>query len=76
MHFKLIIVLIEDSKTEGRKIIQNAQGEALKIEEDINRLHGQRAQLRAALLATLEMHRRLLEPSPDPGKSPAGSDEG
>jgi len=69
-------LIVEDSKTEGRKIIQNAQGEALKIEEDINRLHGQRAQLRAALLATLEMHRRLLEPSPDPGKSPAGSDEG
>jgi len=69
-------LIIEDGKTEGRKIIQNAKAEALKIAEEINRLQNQKAQFRAALLATIEMHQRPLEsPPPDPDKSPAGPDE-
>ncbi len=65
-------LIIEDSKTEGRKIIQNAQAEALKIEEEINHLQRQKAQFRAALLAAIEMHHRMLESSPEPDKAPPG----
>jgi cell division initiation protein len=68
-------LIVEDSKTEGRKIVQNAQAEALKIEEEIGRLKRQKAQFRAALLATIEMHQRLLEPNEGPGKAPPPPEE-
>ncbi len=68
-------LIIEDSKTEGRKIVQNAQAEALKIEEEIGQLKRQKAQFRAALLSTIEMHQRLLDPSPDPIKAPPVPEE-
>jgi len=61
-------LVIEDAKTEGRKIVQHAQAEALKIEEEINHLKRQKAQFEAALMATLEMHRKLLESSQERGK--------
>lgn len=67
-------LIIEDGKTEGRKIIQNAQAEALRIEEEINRLKGQKAQFLASLSATIAMHQRLLDSSPEPEKPPAGSE--
>jgi cell division initiation protein len=62
-------LIIENGKTEGRKMVQNAQAEALKIEEEINHLQRQKVQFRAALLATIEMHHRILESPPDSGKS-------
>ena len=68
-------LIIEDGKTEGRKIVQNAQAEALKIEEEINQLQRQKAQFRAALLATIEMHHRMLEFPPDPDKALPGPEE-
>jgi cell division septum initiation protein DivIVA len=68
-------LIIEDGKIEGRKIFQNAQAEALKIEGEINHLQRQKAQFRAALLATIEMHHRILESSPDPGKALPGPGE-
>ena len=68
-------LIIEDARTESRKIVQNAQAEALKIEEEINHLQRQKTQLRAELLATIEMHHRILESSPEPGKALPGSEE-
>jgi cell division initiation protein len=68
-------LIIEDGKIEGRKIVQNAQAEALKIEGEINHLQRQKAQFRAARLATIEMHHRILESSPDPGKALPGPGE-
>jgi cell division initiation protein len=68
-------LIIEDGKIEGRKIFQNAQAEALKIEGEINHLQRQKAQFRAALLATIEMHHRILESSLDPGKALPGPGE-
>ena len=68
-------LIIEDAKTEGRKMLQNAQAEALKIEEEINHLQRQKTQLRAELLATIEMHQRILESPPEPGKAVLSSEE-
>lgn len=69
-------LVIEEAKTEGRKILQQAQTEALKIEEEINQLTRQKAQFEAALMATLEMHRKLLESSQErEKKSPPAQDQ-
>ena len=61
-------LIVEEAKTEGRKFLQNARAEALKIEEEINHLQRQKTQLRAELLATIEMHHRILESPPERGK--------
>lgn len=61
-------LIIEDAKTEARKIVQHGQAEALKVEEEINALKRQRGQFEATLIATLEMHRKLLESNLDRGK--------
>jgi len=68
-------LIIADGKTEGRKIVQNAQAEALRLEAEINQLQRQKTQFRAALLATIEMHHRILESAPDPGKALPGPEE-
>lgn len=67
-------LILEDSRTEGRKIIQNAQAEAVRLEEEINQLRRQKTELRAALLGTIEMYRRLLEPSGETGRAPDPSE--
>ncbi len=61
-------LVIEDAKTEGRKIIQRAQAEVLKFEEEISHLKRQKAQFETALKATIEMHRNLLESSQEKEK--------
>jgi len=68
-------LIIEEAKTESRKLLQNAQAEALKIEEEINHLQRQKTQLRAELLGTIEMHRRILDSPPEPEKVRSGSEE-
>jgi len=68
-------LIIADSKIEARKFVQNAQSEALKIEEEINQLQRQKTQFRAALLSTIEMHHRILESPADPGKVQLGPEE-
>ncbi len=54
-------LIIEEAKARARKIIENAQAQALQIEADIVNLKKLRSQLEASLRATLEMHLRLLE---------------
>jgi len=68
-------LIIEDAKTEARKIVQHGQAEALKVEEEINALKRQRGQFEATLVATLEMHRKLLETNQDRGKEPPLAEE-
>ncbi len=54
-------LIIEEAKAQARKIIENAQTQALKIEADIVNLKKLRSQLETSLRATLDMHLRLLE---------------
>jgi cell division initiation protein len=68
-------LIIEDAKTEARKIVQHGQAEALKVEEEINALKRQRGQFEATLVATLEMHRKLLETNQDRAKEPPPAEE-
>lgn len=68
-------LILEEAKAQGRRIVENAQGEALKIEGEINQLKRQRAQFEASLRATFEMHRQLLEVSREETREPAAREE-
>jgi cell division initiation protein len=54
-------LIVEEAKQTAQKIVDNAQGQALKIEGEINQLKRQREEFEASLQATIEMHRKLLE---------------
>ncbi len=54
-------LIIEEAKLNARKIVESSRAQALQIETEINQLKRQQGQFAAALKATIEMHRRLLE---------------
>ena len=54
-------LIIEEAKLNARKIVESSRAQALQIETEINQLKRQQGQFVAALKATIEMHRRLLE---------------
>jgi cell division initiation protein len=54
-------LIIEEAKLNARKIVESGRAQALEIEAKINQLKLQQGQFEAALKATIEMHRRLLE---------------
>jgi cell division initiation protein len=57
-------LIIEEAKGNARKILQAAQGQAVKIETEITQLQRQRAEFEASLKSILEMHLSLLENHP------------
>jgi cell division initiation protein len=73
-------LIIEEVKANARKIIDSAQAEAMRIDEEINRLKRQRAQFESTLRAAIEMHRKILETSvenngePPPPEKEEGKD--
>ncbi len=54
-------LMVQEARDQARRIIENAQSEALQIDGEIQQLKKQRAQFEASLRATIEMHWRLLE---------------
>jgi cell division initiation protein len=54
-------LMIQEARDQARRIIENAQSEAIQIDGEIQQLKKQRAQFEASLRATIEMHWRLLE---------------
>jgi cell division initiation protein len=57
-------LIIEEAKGNARKIVNDAQAQALQIEEEINHLKRLKAQCESSLKATIEMYRQLLESPP------------
>ncbi len=53
-------LILDEAKVNARKIIDNAQTQAIQIEGEISQLRKQRAQFESSLRATVEMYWRML----------------
>ncbi len=58
-------LIIEEARGNARKIVESAQAQAIKVEAEIHHLKRQRAQFKASLKSTIELHRNLLETDPE-----------
>jgi len=66
-------LIIEGAHADARKIVENARGQALQIENEIQGLIHQREQFKASFRASIDMFRSLLESQefpPDPSFPP------
>jgi cell division initiation protein len=69
-------LIIEEARQQARKVVDNGQAQALKIEEEISRLKQQKLQFEATMAATIDTHRRLLESSRENSGQAASGETG